>query len=70
MSAQPGQAAEPQTVGPPQSGKKMKYLLLARHSNPIINPAEEPINWPLSTIGKENAKIIADKIKTLFFIIS
>jgi broad specificity phosphatase PhoE len=40
----------------------MKYLLLARHSNPIIIPAEEPINWSLSTIGKENAKIIADKI--------
>jgi broad specificity phosphatase PhoE len=40
----------------------MKYLLLARHSNPIINPDEEPICWPLSTIGKENARNIATKI--------
>jgi broad specificity phosphatase PhoE len=40
----------------------MKYLLLTRHSNPIINQTEEPISWSLSTIGKENAKIIADKI--------
>jgi 2,3-bisphosphoglycerate-dependent phosphoglycerate mutase len=41
----------------------MKYLLLARHSNPIINPDEEPTNWSLSTIGKENARIIAAKIR-------
>ena len=40
----------------------MKYLLLARHSNTIINQAEEPICWPLSTIGKENARNIVAKI--------
>lgn len=41
----------------------MKYLILIRHANPAIDESQPAHQWPLSEIGRERSRLLAEQLR-------